>query len=257
MSLNAVVDIRLFSDTASRPHLILADDGNQYVVKFAQNADLPSIVAEYVCGMLAAKFNLRVLDPIVIMLDADFIRNSVLLRDREIQAGPHLGTKMINTVFNLNGNTSKKIYPKKIINRDQVPNMISFDIFVNNKDRNPGNSILVPVNDDKFEYVLLDHGECFGGSNWDGDIAKKMKYELSEIHWDTRLITGVGEFIIPMQEMTQISSRDVQQIIDSMPRAWVWDDKSTQSLILALSNRDMKNMLLCIENNKSMFPRWI
>lgn len=253
MHLDATLDIRPFADTSSHPHLIRASDGNDYVVKFAENSTFSSIVAEYVCGKLATKFGLSVLEPAIIMLDADFIGSSVSLSERQIRAGLHLGTKRISQTFDLSDEMAQNIQPKNIVNINQVPDMISFDIFVNNKDRNHGNSILAPTTDKKFKYVLLDHGECFGGSSWSRDVAERMKYEPSKIPWNTSLITGLDQFRAPVQRMTRISREDIREIVYSMPSEWMWDDTSIQSLILALNDRTMESMMLCITNNKSMF----
>jgi hypothetical protein len=189
--LNATIDHGVFTPTWAKPHLMTADDGQDYIVKFPQQGDHKSLFNEYVGGKLAKHFGLTVLEPVTIHIAQDIIDNSQDLRMRGMMPGEYFATKKMNGIYNVGQQEAQRLDVSAIVNLPEVPSFITFDIFVCNNDRNDTNSIVVPVDDSraKFRYYLLDHGFCFNGSpEWSLNGVQNMPYKLSNIPWNRSIV---------------------------------------------------------------------
>lgn len=255
--LNAKIDHGLFSDTWARPHLIQADDGQNYIVKFPRDGNIKSIFNEYLGGKLAKHFGISVLDPVPIHLDEDFIINSPEIHAMGVAAGPYFATLKQNDVYNAGGPVGKRMEPKKIVNLDEVVDFVAFDIYLCNNDRNDGNSILVATSEarTKFKYLLIDHGWCFNGPDWSIDEISSMPYKISWIPWKKDGVTSQLQFNTAVNKIT-LEEAEFDVLLALLPVEWRLTAAETDALKRALTNRDKDKIMEVINDNRGQFPNW-
>src|SRR3989338_6329684 len=92
MTLEGIIDHGIFKQTYAKPHLITASDSQEYIVKFPAPNECKSIFNEYLGGKLAKHFGLTSLEPEIINLAQEFIKNSADLTSRGIQPGSYFAT---------------------------------------------------------------------------------------------------------------------------------------------------------------------
>lgn len=257
--LNATIDHGLFATTFSRPHLMTADDEQDYIVKFAQNNDRKSLFNEFVGGKLAKFFGLTVLEPMIIHIAQDIIDNSKDLKSRSIKPGEYFATKKMNDIYNIGSQEAQRLEISKIVNHMEVPSFVAFDIFICNNDRNPQNSIVVPLDGAKakFRYCLIDHGHCFNGPCWNLSGIQDLPYRLSNIPWNKSMIQKQDQFIPIAKKMCSITLKDFSTIVEQTPQEWLPPEDEKRTLTTTLTSRSHEAILKVIITNKTQFPYWV
>lgn len=260
--LNIIIDHGPFpadNVTWARPHLMTADDGVDYVVKFPRENDHKSLFNEFVGGKLANHFGLTVLNPVIVKIDQDIIDNSNALHTRGIHPGLYFATQKMNDIYNVGADASKRIDMSNIENLSEVPEFIVYDIFVCNNDRNPNNSILVPINENrgKFRYYLIDHGFCFNGPEWNLDMVQNMPYRLSHIPWNISSVVEDSQFKTPAIQVTLLKSEDLRDVINQVPDEWKPVPIEIEALTKTLTSRSPDEIIKILKDNKAQFANWI
>lgn len=198
MVLNAVEVIgqKVTNNTFARPIVIRCDDNQDYVAKFFYGND-KSILNEFVVGKLAKKLDLPVAEPIEINISEQRLIDKInQILDRPVSAGIHVGTLDLKLSFELSKSHHKNLDSKLIENLDAIPDILAFDIFVHNNDRKDANSLVEVTDNGKtpFRYVMIDHGHCMGGPNWESGRTSKLQWNQPGIPWKTDAITGEDSF---------------------------------------------------------------
>jgi len=259
MSLEGIIDHGVFKPTYAKPHLITANDAQDYIVKFPAPNECKSIFNEYLGGKIAEHFGLTSLEPEIINLDEEFIKNSADLTSRNISPGDYFATLKMNNSYSLGEENAKRIDLSKIENLSEVPEFIIFDIIFCNNDRNNGNSMLIPIDDvrGKFRYHLIDHGFCFNGPNWNIPAIQNIPNKLGCIPWNTSTITELSQFEVPAEMMTSLTSTDLIKMINMTPIEWRPSKEEIIALTLTLSNRSYDSIMKVIMDNKALFTNWV
>jgi len=190
-------------------------------------------------------------------LDEDFIVNSQELNAMNITSGPYFATLKQNNVYNAGISMVKRMDSKKIVNIEEVADFITFDIFLCNNDRNDGNSILVATSEarTKFKYLLIDHGHCFNGPDWNIEKIQNMPYKLGCIPWKKDGITSESQFSNSVQKMT-LSIDEINSLLTLLPPEWCLIESETDTLKQTLTNRNQDAIMSVIINNKGQFENW-
>lgn len=237
-----------------------ASDGHCYVVKVRSGGPKPNF-NEYVASGIAKAFGLPVAEPAVVHLGADFIRSAPALQDARIEPGPYFATRYMPDAHIADEEFGFKAQPEPITNLEEIPAFVVFDILVNNKDRNDGNTLLVPSRDDDgqhlgYRYVLIDHGHCFGGPSWDAETASDLPYELVHVPWPTDEIGGEGDFCGPADQMAGLQGKDVDKAKKNMPVEWDVPADEYDALKNAVASRSADRILGVIRANQRLFAGW-
>ena len=168
----------------TEPRKIEATDGKIYAVKFTPTGDPYSNYNEWLGSLLALELKVEVLEPFVMIFDADFISNSKEIREKGISAGSYFATLYYEDAYNLSDLTMDA---SSITNLEAVNSFIIFDIFVCNGDRHGRNTMLIPKTNGRgshYKYVLIDHGRCF-------DIVDgNFPYINTQIRWNTSKVNS-------------------------------------------------------------------
>ena len=247
-------------ETSTCPRRMSASDGNCYVVKM-RNDGPKSNFNEYVASGIARIFGLPTAEPTVVHLGADLIRRTPALQGAQIEPGPYLATRYVRDAYDVGRNAGFSAQPEPVTNLEDVPSFVVFDILVNNKDRNDGNTLLAPSRDDEgrlvgYRYMLIDHGHCFGGPSWDSDTVSDLPYELAHVPWRTDGIEGEGGFCGPAERMAGLSGEDVDKAGGGLPGEWGVPADEYGALKEAVTSRSAGRMLGAIRANQSLFAGW-
>lgn len=247
-------------ETSTCPRRMSASDGNCYVVKM-RNGGPKSNFNEYVASGIAKIFRLPTAEPTVVHLGADFVRRMPALQGAQIEPGPYLATRYVRGAYDVGRNARFSAQPEQVTNLEDVPSFVVFDILVNNKDRNDGNTLLAPSRDDEghlvgYRYMLIDHGHCFGGPSWDSDTVSDLPYELAHVPWRTDGVGGEGDFCDPAECMAGLSGKNVDKAREGLPDKWDVPAGEYEALRDAVTSRSAGRMLDAIRVNQGLFAGW-
>ena len=243
-------------ETSTCPRRMAADDGHSYVVKMLDGGRKARF-NEYVAANIARNVGLSVAEPVVVHIGSKFIGRTPGLQKADVSPGPYFATRFYKA-YDMHGRAGLRPRQPQITNLEEVPAFVAFDVFVHNRDRNDGNTLLVPSNGGRagYRYLIIDHGHCFGGPDWDSDTAASLPYETANIPWQTSAISGEGPFLDPIGKMAQTSQADVDSAKDGLPNDWDIDGDEYEALKRAMSSRDPHKMLGAIRSIKGLFPGW-
>ena len=209
--------------TWARPRRVSASDGNFYVVKI-RNGDngSKSFFNEFVASNMALMAGLPAAEPVIIHLGAEFIETTEDLRNGQIEPGAYFATQYYSEAYAIGDGPGLLIRPSSIVNICDVPAFVVFDIFVHNKDRHGGNTMLIPQDGGRtrYRYLLIDHGHCFGGPAWSADSVSDLPYELSGVPWHTDAIAGESDFVGPATRMALLGEPEIDAARDGLPDEW-------------------------------------
>lgn len=210
---------------ASHPHLIRADDGHFYVVKFSNNPQgLRTLTNEYLANRLATRIGLPVPMMAVVAVPEELIRYSPALRmpfgdfTLMCSAGVQFGSRLCgeppqSVLFD--------ILPSPLMTMVQNPEAILgafvFDKWVGNIDRRQ--FVFVSNRRPKrIQAVLIDHGLCFGGTDW--YFRDAPRDGLAPFDFWYREVQGWDSFEPWIRRIEALSLDEVRQALHGLPVAW-------------------------------------
>ena len=237
------------TETLTCPRRMRASDGFDYVVK-VRDGGPKSLFNEYVAAKIAQWAGLSVAEPAIVHLGAKFIERTPALRSDRVRPGPYFATKFYDKAYDVYDMAGPRPKPAAITNLEEVPGFVAFDVFVNNTDRNDGNTILVPSNGGRagYRYLLIDHGHCFGGPKWDSDTAADLPYEIADVPWQTGGTMGEVSFRDPVDKIARMNRDDMDRAKDGLPGEWDIPGGDYDALKNTMSSREPGKMLDAIRD---------
>ena len=244
---------------ASESWLMTCDDTQKYVVKFNETG-FNTVINEFVCNKIAGIMDLPVARGELVFVDkglADAI-NLNPTKTRKIMEGIHFGTLYLKPSSNLDPAGLLQLAIQKIVNEDKVPGMIVFDILVCNGDRSTNNSLITPLNPTtrEYQYVMMDHSHCFGGSNWNEQLITNLSCQQVGIPWKTTGITSASNFL-PYILRICIVKKEIRNIVNSMPTEWKTRPDELEALIKWIESRQGVTISGAAKNMRASFPNWV
>jgi hypothetical protein len=226
----------------SQPALIRCDDGKLYVVKFFNNLQGPSVLANEVLGNeLLRTFDLPTPQWKAIFLSNNFVKEKAGMYfethsgNSSIESGLHFGSEF------LGGVKTGQVYEwlpsgfrNRITNPDDFLGIHVFDVWANHCDHRQS---LFTTDDGNasFRAVFVDNGHLFGGPDW--KLTSRPGESLSldtGFHPSEWPEDAVEKWIVRLE--TKISS-SLCDIISNVPRYWYSDDINSvvESLVQRMS----------------------
>ncbi|HXZ13302.1 MAG TPA: HipA family kinase [Candidatus Sulfotelmatobacter sp.] len=221
--------------TASRPHVLTGDDGNNYVVKFQRDCAVDrTLVNEQVVGAIAETLTVPFPGIAHVRISADLVANSPELAALNLVAGLYLGSRELPLAFDLNRVAVQDVV-QKIVNRDEAAGAIAMDTYVWNTDRNNAGNLLVEPTQEahKYRFYVIDHGHCFGGPNWTElqlGVQAPQAYNIPT-HAVLRSLADAaanGEYWLAQIEA--LPELELDQIVDDVPAEWNFQAGSNRVL---------------------------
>lgn len=239
----------------SGPWLVTCDNKKRYILKFFDGHD-NSLSNEFLGNKIAKAMDLTVpkMDVIYIGEDeVDVINASRNASNRPpVSAGRYFGSEFIENSYHMDDQIHRKLKTSQIKNIHEVPGMIVFDMFMTNIDRAKTNVLLHDLSGGQqiFEYVLIDHGSCFGGPIWDFDRIKNLQLDLHQIHWKHNFFPSIKEFKVYVEKLQSLDKKFFKEITDEIPAEWNKKPETYDTLLTALDTRNISEILSLVKKNK-------
>jgi hypothetical protein len=261
----------------AQAHLIEADDGELYVVKFTNNPQHRRIlVNEWLASAFLRYLQVHVPDTAVIELTADFIADSPDLylsigsRREPVPPGFHFGSRMAvhpDRVAIFDFLPDKLL--EKIENRTDFLGTLIFDKWVSNADSRQAvffrarAKTWTPLKGDTparvgFFAQMIDHGFAFNGPHWTFDDSPiQGLYFRTNVYEDVRSLDSFQPWLDMVRNFpTEVMDAAWKEI----PRAWLLEDESLiEDLLELLVKRRARvpSLIEDIRRERAMaFPNW-
>lgn len=252
--------IRTIKTGLSKPVLLACNDDEKYVVKFASDnySKNKVLINDYICSKLAEKVGIDVPKAEIIFIHNSLVEIEGDLKNRNVREGVHFGSLFVGETSGMFGESLLK----SIINKEQIPKIIAFDLWVGNDDRanNPGN-ILFTLNHEP-RIVTIDFGNSFNGPDWD---SFDLNDDIILPPFDGEVYSCLKNYVLgehPFDEIcTQIediSRADIQNCVDQIPEEWLFTELDRQLISQFLYDRRivLRKYIDEIQLEGKYFPFW-
>jgi hypothetical protein len=264
MSVAAVQHVRRMRGGA-QGHLMRAQDGNFYVVKFQNNPQHLKVLAnELLATRLAQHVGLPVPGTEIIEVDDWLIKNTPELRIESAghsipcKAGLQFGARYVCDP--LEGQVFDYI-PESMFERVKNPEsfagMLVLDKWLGNADgrqavfwRNPG--------DKKYKVSFIDQGYCFNAGEWTfPDLALHGVYYRNYVYAH---VTGWECFEPWLSVVEKLKPRIITEIAGYIPPEWCDDWGALERLVETIIERRSRVRELIAafgDSSRNPFPAWV
>lgn len=276
MPVNASRFIRKMRGGA-QAHLLEADDGNYYIVKFQNNPQHRRIlINEMVAGGILDHLQIASPEYRIVNLSPDFLKANpdVCLqtgtRRQPIEPGWHFGSRHPGNPDTL---TIYDYIPDALLNHvanaDQFLAVLAFDRWVANADgrqsiffraqlhdwlARPG----VPPRKLGFVVLMIDHGFAFNGPHW--ELPDSVITGLYPRHSVYQAVRSLDDFQPWLDRIANFPEEVFDRILRQIPHQWFMDDSdSLEHLLNSLLRRRKRIpdlMEACRKAPGNPFPHW-
>jgi hypothetical protein len=262
----------------AQAHLLEADDGDYYVVKFQNNPQHRRIlINEFVASELLTHLQIACPGHQNILLSAEFLAANPdvhlqkATRREPIEPGWHFGSRHPG---NPEGMAVYDFIPDALLNQvanaEQFLAVLAFDRWVANADgrqciffraqlkdwlSRPG----IPPRKLGFVALMIDHGFAFNGPHWDfPDSALTGLYPRRVVYDSVRTLQDFQPWI---DRISNFPVEVIDKILRQIPPAWLLDDgdrlESLLESLLRRRKRISELLLECRNSSANPFPHWL
>lgn len=261
----------------AQAHLVEADDGCFYVVKFRNNPQGRRIlVNEWFGSVLLRYLGVACPEPAIVNFPREFLDNApevgIQLGSARIRAEPgwHFGSRYPGhpdrvAVYDFVPDTLLE----RVENRNEFLGMLCFDKWTGNADARQSVFIRARVQEYApalrthplrmgFVALMIDHGYLFNGPHWDFlDSATTGLYYRTMVYRDVR---GFDDFHPWLERIEAFPEAVVDDAIRQLPPEWIPDDVDALDRLLNRlfeRRRRVRDLLLaCAGSGLNPFPNW-
>jgi hypothetical protein len=222
----------------TQAHLIAADDGCSYVVKFAanRNGGRRALVNEFVGSGLLSSLGIATPMPAFVEIGNDCVSDAFLPN------GTHFGSRFRGDTVAVYDFLPKTLL-HKLSNRGHFIGALMFDHWTSNADSRQAiffRDLVKPSNPGQQGFIaeMIDNGSLFGGSNWTfQESASKVMYSRPEIYG---LDLSIRDFAPWLDALTKLRPEVLSEAIAALPREWIHgDEQELDDLLSRLLERRM------------------
>ncbi len=248
----------------AQSHLMRANDGFYYVVKFQNNPqDVRVLANEMLATRLAQHLGIPVPEPTVIEVSSWLIDHTEELHCQlggqriPCVSGLCFGSRFIadptqGPVFDyLPGNVLCKV-----ANLEDFARVLVFDKWTCNSD---GRQAIFAKAGSRYKATFIDHGYCFNAGEWSfPDAPLRGVYANNSVYEDVK---NWDSFEPVLSRAEQIDSADLGTLTEGIPEEW-WsrhDSEDLSRLVENLSQRrsSIRNLISAFRNStRKPFPNW-
>jgi hypothetical protein len=277
MPVNAIRFIRKMRGGA-QSHLLEADDGNFYIVKFQNNPQHRRIlVNEWIAGKILSQLQISAPDQQMVAVSPEFLARNpdvgMQTGNRQIPVEPgwhfgskHPGTPQLTAIYDF----IPDALLGQVANAEEFLAALVFDRWVANADgrqsiffraqlkdwlARPG----IPPRKMGFVALMIDHGFSFNGPHWDfpesaitGLYSRRMVYEK---------VRSLDDFEPWLSRVTSFPEDVLDRALRQIPPEWIGGDETALLKMLdrLMSRRKRVPELLhaCRAAAVNPFPNWV
>lgn len=247
-------------------HLMRANDGYFYVVKFQNNPQHRRVLAnELLASCLAAEIGLPVPSAAIIDVDSWLISNTPDLtiqlagKGLRCQPGLQFGSRYVvdplaeaAQVFDFLPETMLG----QVKNLETFAGMLAFDKWTGNANGRQA-AFWKRARERKYTVAFIDQGYCFNAGEWSFvDAPLRGVYARNCVYAG---ITGWHSFEPWLSRIENLSAAAIGAIADAVPSEWYGDSDDLENLIAQLHRRQTTVRLLLEAfrtSSRAPFPRW-
>lgn len=262
--LHAVQHIRKMRGGA-QSHLMLASDGNYYVVKFQNNPQHLRVLAnEMLASKLGQHLELPMPEVVVIEVSAWLIEHTPELRIESVgysvpcSSGLQCGSRFVcdPTECQVFDYLPESMLPR-IKHAQDFARVLILDKWAGNADGRQAVFFRRP-RERKYQVCFIDHGYCFNSHEWTfPDLALYGVYYRNYVY---REVSGWESFEPTLSRAERMTWYDLWHCADEIPRAWYDNDTpGLRCLIETLYDRRARIRALIEafrDSTRSPFPNW-
>jgi HipA-like protein len=259
MCMKAVVHISQVRG-GSQARILLADDGNKYVVKFQGNPQCTRVLAnDYLACRLARMIGLSVPEPVVILVDEETVLEQQItftLAGRAVAVRPGLqfGSALVTgQVLDWMPGTMLG----RVRNLREFAGLLAFDKWTGNAD---GRQVVFHkgMRERKYTASFIDFGYCFNAGEWSfPDAPLRGVYGLNDVYGR---IESWADFAPWLSRIERFSPKLLLSIADEIPCEWYGERAELQRLLnRLLERRSIVRQLIedFRTSSRNPFPSWI
>ncbi len=216
-------------ETGDHPVLLLCNDMNDYVCKYAIGSNCMTLLGEYIAASFLQLWQLPVPDFAFIQIDYEHVKDVGIPKVWIEKTA--FGSKYNRAFVELNSFTDEpdlKKFNGYVENRDQLLKISLFDLWIANEDRNFNNPNLLIDVTSGYQFRPIDHGMIFNGRTFD---SKMCLLTENESLVDTRLFDKLfgsqdfnKEYVRKLKEYFYLCTleckRQIHEIINHIPPDW-------------------------------------
>lgn len=214
----------------SRPRLMLLSDGKHYAVKFKKRKEdgLSAPFKDYLAALLARELKTPVPRGRLVHIGAPFIVRRLPEFRRVILSGNHFASRYVP------GSIPLRALPglrrRQLLNPEAFAQMVVFDHWIGNLDRN-GRHILLKPRGRFYQVYLIDHGFSFKETPLRRPIPRRIYRQCAA------LIAGPKEIHKAVERVLGLSEQRLRALIDCLPYDWMMERGRKKALIRYLAQR--------------------
>ena len=245
----------------SQAQIMLANDGNKYVTKFAGNPQHNRVLAnEYLACRLARLIGLSVAEPVIIDVSEQTIREQQItftLGGVSVAPapGPQFGSRLVTAdlVFDFLPRTLLG----QIRNLAECAGILAFDKWTSNAD---GRQAVFhkSAHQRKYTATWIDFGYCFNAGEWTfPDSPLRGTYAMNDVYAQ---IASWDDFAPWLERIEGFSARVLQEVADEIPCEWYGCRSELDRLLEHLLNRRSTVRRLIKDfrtSSMNPFPNWV
>ena len=244
----------------SQAQVMLADDGNKYVVKFLGNPQHNRVLAnEYLACRLAQMIGLSVPEPAIIHVDEETIREQLITFTLgNLAVAPHPGPQF-GSLLVTDGVVCDWAPPSMLgrtRNRKEFSGILAFDKWTGNAD---GRQVIFHKGQHQRHRTatFIDFGYCFNAGEWSfPDSSLRGVYALNEVYeW----IESWDDFAPWLGRIEGFSARQLQKVADEIPCEWYGKRPELECLLHRLLERRgiVRQVIEDFRtSSRNPFPNW-
>jgi len=250
-------------DGATRPQRFRGEDGQNYIVKFAENPDGPRVLAtELIVAGLAPLVGAPCPEGVIVQVPEALVLDQpdlVASLCRTPSGGLHFGSKEVPNVSDGLARGFAARFAKKVVNGHELPALVTLDAWTRNADRSSfGNTLAADVGKGHIRVVGVDHADCFATSrwraaglrslvgSWSGDVDREV----------AQLILDYDPFNNALGRLATVTEGMLRQIVAQVPLAWGLDTDDQDAIVQFLvGQRDAVPQLLAAR--RTTFAGWM
>lgn len=261
----------------AQSHLIQADDGHYYAVKFRNNPQhRRTLVNEWLAGAFLQFLSIETPKTAVVSLSSEFLAQNPEIHieggseRKQVEPGLHFGSRYpVNPERVIIHDVVPEIILEKVANIRDYLGVLVFDRWASNTDarqsiffRGKPRSIVPfpPEVPPKIGYVtvMLDHGYVFNGQNWQfSDGVSGGLFRQRSVYQKVR---SLDDFQPWLELVRKFPEHVISDALKSLPLEWIAEDGGRlEHLIdrLLARRRDTADFIQCLRDHRpNPFPEW-
>jgi hypothetical protein len=243
----------------SQARIMLADDGQSYVVKFMGNPQCTRVLAnDYLACRLARTIGLSAPEPVIILVDEKTILEQQItftLAGRAVAAGPgfQFGSALVTGQV-LDWLPGPML--GRVRNLREFAGLLAFDKWTGNAD---GRQVVFhkEMRARRYTASFIDFGYCFNAGEWSfPDAPLRGVYGLNDVYEG---IESWDDFDPWLSRIERFPVRQLQSIAEEIPCEWYGERDELQRLLDCLLDRRSRVRQLIDDfrtSSRNPFPNW-